>query len=193
MSTATDWIGAVGQAVGAVGTFIAVGVALWLAQRDSRRRDAEARRAQAQEITGWLNAEDFNLAEERGKIICTLCNASTQPVFDVVVNLVAIHGAFRRTVAGKKDMMFDTYVGILPPGTRCYFLDYPGAVLQVRYGVEVAFRDTAGRFWWRDGNGNLQEVFKEPAVLFGSGPPPPSPAESVLPDTAVGSVQSLVG
>ena len=37
----TDWIGAIGQALGALFTAAAVGVALWIAHRDTRRSRAE--------------------------------------------------------------------------------------------------------------------------------------------------------
>ena len=181
MSALTDWISAIGQAGAAVGTVAAVILALNLARRDSRRREQEDERHQAELITAWLVADDFNDAEMRGKIKCTIYNSSHQVAYDLMISLVSTHGALRKTAAGIDNSQrgYETFVGQFPPGQLTYFLPYPGSALQVRYSAEIAFRDAAGRFWLRDGHGHLKRVPKEPIVLFGSGPPPPGPATPV--------------
>jgi hypothetical protein len=36
-----------------------------------------------------------------------------------------------------------------------------------RLGVELAFQDAAGKFWFRDAQGALHSIKKRPAVFYG--------------------------
>ncbi len=43
--------------------------------------------------------------------------------------------------------------------------------MSLRFGVELAFQDAAGRNWLRRGDGHLSEVQQEPIALYGIGRP----------------------
>jgi hypothetical protein len=176
MTIETDWITAISGIGSAVGTIGAVGVALWFSQAETRRRKREERSRQAEQISAWLEIDDFEEAEKTERTHCVVSNGSNQLVYDVVVSLVAVHGAFRRTAVGVDrngpQGGYQTYVGgPFPPGRQTLTIGYRGSALQVRYGVELAFRDARGRYWIRDANGDLKEVLTDPLVLYGSGRP----------------------
>ncbi len=178
MTVTTDWITAIGGIGSAIGTIGAVGVALWFSQAETRRRKREERSQQAEQISAWLQIDEA--AEETGEMHCVVLNGSNQLVYDVTVSLVAVHGAFRRTAVGidrnGPSGGYQTYVGgPFPPGQQTLPMKYRGAALAVRYGVELAFRDSRGRFWIREGDGDLKEVTTDPLVLYGSGRPGPGP------------------
>jgi len=178
MPTNTELITAIGTAVGAVGTVGAVIVALYFSGAEARRRHREEHRRQAECIAAWFVIE--HNSEERGFVYCTVTNSSDQLVYDLVISLVSVHGAYRKTAVGVDRNGpiggCQTYVGgAFPPGSRTLPLGYPGSALQVRYGVELAFRDVGSRYWIRGGDGRLREVATEPLVLYGSGPPGPGP------------------
>ncbi len=179
MSVETDWIGATGQWASALASTAAVIAALWIATSENRRRNTQDIRHQAEQMAAWLEI-DAEKAEETGWADCVVQNNSGQLVYDVVISLVGVHGTYRRT-AVKPDRSArgegcQTYVGgPFPPGRRRLPLGFHGHFLQVRYGVELAFTDAAGRYWIRHANGFLEEVGQAPLVLYGSGPPGPGP------------------
>ncbi len=180
-----EWVTAYAEIGSAVGTVGAVVVALWLAGAEGRRRRKEERRQQADQISAWLLIEDVITATDAGETDCVVFNGSSQLIYNPIVTIVSATGAFRRTALGMKpdDPLppFQTRIGgAFPPGQRVVRIKYPGGVLQARYSVELAFRDLRGRFWIREGNGLLKEVYVDPLILYGSGPPGPGPGEVEL-------------
>jgi hypothetical protein len=156
MSDITDWLTAIGT-VGAVVT------ALYFSTRDGRRAAQRERRHQADLVTAWIE----NMEGTTCNIKVT--NASPQPVYYLVVSLVAVQGAFRKTAVG--DRLSDasslrTLVGLVTPGTTWTTIQSRGGAMNLRFGVEVAFQDTAGVCWLRTGQGKLKEENEEPASLY---------------------------
>ena len=142
---------------------------------DGRRRAREARRRQAEFVTAWLvRSESQGAAEGQGYAGPIVQNASQQLVYQVIANLVSVQGAFRETAVGdtREDAdKYRAYVGQVPPGqlkTRIPGVDYG---MFIRFGVELAFQDAAGRYWLRRGDGRLREVRKSPLELYGISPP----------------------
>jgi hypothetical protein len=164
--------------VTAVATFLTAVVALWMAIREARLRRRELHVAQAEQIAAWLDVD--RTAEETGITNCVVMNGSNQVIYNVIISVVGVHGAFRKTAVGVDRNSprggYQTYVGgAFPPGKQTFQIRYPGSRLQVRYGVELTFRDCGGRYWIRSGTGVLREVKKDPLILYGSGPPGPGP------------------
>ena len=177
MSVGTDWIGATGQWASALASTAAVIAALWIANSENRRRRIQDVRYQAERMAAWLEM-DPTKAEETGWTDCVVQNNSGQLVYDVVISLVAVHGAWRHTAAtpgrNAREEGCQTYVGgAFPPGRRRLPLGFHGHFLQGRFGAELAFTDAGGRYWIRHANGFLEEVREAPLVLYGSGPPGP--------------------
>jgi hypothetical protein len=76
-----DWISAVGEVVGAVGTLAAVIVALWLARLDRQRIWAELEDREA----GQARLVTFEVVRRGGRWRVQTTNHSVAPVFDVRV------------------------------------------------------------------------------------------------------------
>jgi hypothetical protein len=157
----------------AIGTLTAAAVALFLAGRDGRRANRAARRRQAELVTAWLLLGGPD-APGDGFVAQ---NASDQPVYEFIAALVSIQGAYRETAVGDTernapDTMLALY-GQLPPGRVENEIPRLEGGMFLRFGIEVAFRDAAGRHWLRRGDGHLKEVRKDPVALFGLSRPIP--------------------
>jgi hypothetical protein len=182
MSVTTDWINAAGEVGSAIGTIGAVGVALWLSGRDARRRGREEQFRQAEQITGWLEnpqppvrpGDPYSTSDPHLTLV--MRNASAQLAYEVVASLVAIQGAYRRTAVGEPiggETDYRCFVGYLPPGEHRYKMSYGGHGMHLRFGVELTFRDAAGRCWLRLGEGQLKQIEQGPLEIYGIDPPVP--------------------
>jgi hypothetical protein len=188
----------VGCAVGVITGVIAIyGAVLSTVNSVSqRRRDQrqlrqdqlgmeEAQRRQADQVTGWLVADEG--PQERNRLFYGLMlqNVSNQPVRQLVATVVGTQGSFRRTAvayvedhsemaaAGIPSRHYRLFVGLLPPGETKTRIEQPGQGMHQRYGIELAFQDAAGRYWLRQGDGALKQVDKPPLDLYGINPPVP--------------------
>jgi hypothetical protein len=146
-----------------------------LAQR-SRDRSAlnEGRRRQAEGVTGWLTAYDG--PEEPGRLIYGLLlqNESTQPVYELIASIVTVYGAGPKSGEDRiGDVFYRSMFLNLPPGKTRSQIDNPGQGMYIRHGVEIAFRDSIGYRWVRQGDGLLREVGKDPRALYGLPEPLP--------------------
>lgn len=154
---ATDW-GDVPTWVAGVGTLLAVAVALWLAGRDDRRWRQEVRRRQAELITAWFGGPDRPRNPDRpNDKPVTIANASPQLVYEMIVSLVAVQGAYRQD-ARKGGESGRIYVGQVPPGRYETFMRDVDYGMYKAYGLELAFQDAAGRYWRRLGDGRLEKL-----------------------------------
>lgn len=52
-------------------------------------------------------------------------------------------------------------------------MNFGGRGMYLRFGVELAFRDAAGRYWLRRGDGRLEQTEKSPLALYDIDPPVP--------------------
>src|SRR5438445_13633727 len=63
-------------------------------------------------------------------------------------------------------MDFRAYKGELPPGRTDLPIEWPGGMF-IRFAVELAFRDAAGRNWLRTTEGELKRVRTEAVERYG--------------------------
>lgn len=161
--------------VGGIGTTAAVAVAFWQSRREARKQRAERERAQAETVAAWIAPSKRNPLDvtqagptiveairnsmDRGSVI-SFKNGSQVPIYDVVVLMVPVQGAAPRN---GEDMGFENHGTVrrflvMPPGTYWTELKSPPAGMHIRFGVEVAFRDAAGKAWVRRGNGTLESL-----------------------------------
>lgn len=163
MTAVTDWITAVGTVGAAVGTVAAVVTSLHFSARDGRLRAERERSRQAEHVTAWIDGWDNT------KFLIQLRNSSEQPVYWLIVSLVSVQGAFRRTAVGDSRTdaaQFRRLVGLVPPGSTTTTLGNKGGGMNLQFGLEVAFQDAAGRCWLREGEGTLKEVDAPPLRLY---------------------------
>lgn len=126
---------------------------------------------QAELVTAWLvpyeGVQDNPHRVYEGLIIK---NASEQLIYDLVAEIVAVQGAFRSTAVGdteERNIEFGTLVGNVPPGEKRTRINTGGAGMSLRFAVEISFKDAAGRYWLRHGNGDLEQVHRHPLELYG--------------------------
>jgi hypothetical protein len=148
-------LGTVAEATGALATFMAVLVALYIARSDSKDRRRREERQQATQISAYI-------VTQTGKNSVVLINASKEPVYDVVISYGVAYGAGMTYFKGNDDLLF---IRILP---SCEAVSKeprnPGGGMHVQLGIAISFRDAKGRYWRRDATGRLEETgptFKE--------------------------------
>ncbi len=158
--------------VAAVGTVGAVIVALVLSGREGRRQIRAQRRHQAELVTGWLSGNSRSSSETQQMLRrVDLQNASSQLVYHVIISLVITRGA--GTIQREYGTEYRTFLGELPPGKRSTEIEHGDGGMMMRFGIELAFRDAAGRSWLRDADGLLKEIPNDPAVYYGLSEPVP--------------------
>lgn len=160
------WIDVLTSATGsltAIGTLGAVGVALWLAGREARRQRSQESRRQAEFATAWIASETMDSAGHP-QLIVVVGNASHQSLYQVIVSLVAIQGAWRRD--GREYAGYRAFLWQAPPGETTAQISYEGHAMSLRFSVELAFRDAAGRSWRRRGDGMLEQLSTGPAAFY---------------------------
>jgi hypothetical protein len=152
----------------AFGTVGAVIASIYFATRDEVRRVRRERRQQAEHVTGWRGSGGG--AESRPFFNVTVRNGSTQCVYRVIARLVQVYGGGTKSqplgeTKGDKHL---TRIGLLPPGQdHSTTIGFAGNAAGLRFGVEFAFQDAAGRYWVRRANGALDEVKQDPLRLYG--------------------------
>jgi hypothetical protein len=92
-------------------------------------------------------------------------NASEQSVYQVIVSLVAVQGAWRRDA---RDGGYEhrAFLWQVAPGKRSTQVTFGGHGMSMRFGVEIAFQDAAGRNWRRLADGRLEEINANPVDFY---------------------------
>lgn len=149
-------LGTLAEWFGAIGTLLAVVVALVVAFRDGRLRRKAERWRQAELISVW----PVHFGRIKSKTYVYISNASKQPVFDVLISYGVAYGAGE---ACTKEPEYQRAVLRVPPGE--YFVKAPkshGGDMYVQLGFSISFRDINGRYWRRDARGVLAETSSDP-------------------------------
>jgi hypothetical protein len=166
-STTTDWLtagAALVAAIAAAGAFFVALAALRPQMSDFRMRRveaerlrAEAERLQASRVTAWAERRT-----DEGRWL-VVRNANDEPIFDCYVWLIVdpqrqpvnkdgptltLHPNAWRTVVTPND----EFRYLVPAAAM------RGRAPKQRPPVEVVFRDSRGRWWWRDRHGALLDI-----------------------------------
>ncbi|SDP33916.1 hypothetical protein SAMN04487914_108126 [Arthrobacter sp. ok909] len=141
MSDATDWIGAIGNSIAAIGT----AGALLLGVRVYYRQEDDQRRAQASAITVSIS----EARERRDLVRIELRNDSALPIYGVMLIATARSGS---TLG--QDLKYT-----LPPGEAMSFQ----LVSEHSMSAFAIYQDSAGRRWKRYFTGELTELKKPEA------------------------------
>jgi hypothetical protein len=142
--------------------------------REEKAQRLAAARSQAEQVsavpgTGTGTWPEIEPKHGEAYTPITMSNRSATPVYNVVVTLVLVEGAgAHRAVELERQAQgpYQQYFSALPPG------DYEARVaagwggMMARPGVEIAFRDSAGRSWVRYATGELAQLSKEPVAYY---------------------------
>jgi hypothetical protein len=160
----------------AIGTILAVVVALGLAGREGRQRRRQQERLEAELVTAWLERMGGPTVQGPEPAIIVVVNGSQQLAYKVIASLVPVRGAisddFRQKI-GRSAADFRAFKGELPPGRTNLEVEWPGGGMHIRFGVELAFRDAGGRNWIRTADGQLKRIQVEPIDHYGLNEPLP--------------------
>jgi hypothetical protein len=165
-------------------------------ERNHRRADegkdrAERRVSQARLIAAFLGSEETRgrpgIKEGGQPNALTpiyLLNSSTEPVYQLVIAIVAIQGVAPQSMEGwldrrkmeiaagrERQPVPITTASVLVPGKFRVLIPGSGwwsQHLSGRSSVEVAFTDSAGVHWVRRSDGRLEELLEAPLKYFGN-------------------------
>jgi hypothetical protein len=123
--------------------------------RKNREEETELQRKrdQAEKISCWITGGGGGGGAGPEEII--IMNQSLQPVYEVVIAIVALGGSGGLKGYDEEDMFT---VAVVPPGKgkASHQAHYQGMML--RPGLEIAFIDAFGKNWVRKYNGKLIEI-----------------------------------
>ena len=169
----------------AIGTVGALAAALWqirnervLRLKRERQDEQDRHREQARLVAAVMGPEEPSADHDYalGRTAVDLVNSSPEPVYRLVVAIVAIQGTVPSTIEGwlewnrgpdhlgRPPGLPLTTASILPSGTHRVWIRGTGwtRVLSGRPSAEVAFTDRAGSYWIRRANGQLEELPEDP-------------------------------
>lgn len=135
-------------------------VALSQIWREKRERDNEDIRRQAEQIAVWMTTESGQ--DNLGRYVwVAVHNQSPQPVYQVIVNYVALQDDGTEYPYRRPEGL--AFLAVVPPG------DGFVRVIEIsveRKGVEIAFLDIKGRYWLRKPLGKLEEIKMPPLEYY---------------------------
>lgn len=121
------------------------------------KRENHEIREQAEHISSWIAKE----TESDGQLWIAILNQSSRPVYQVIVSLVMIQGSgpHEGIDTPPQDRVC---LSVAPPGQVYTSLpaDYHG--MNRHPGIEIAFKDGAGKNWVRKANGDLEPISTSP-------------------------------
>ena len=140
--------------------------------RNKREKELEIRkeREQAEHISCWMvrHGQYYVRQDDRRVEIewVAVLNQSTQPVYQVIINIVRISHDDRGQLQEGTESRVRSCVSVVPPGLGYIELPSPSYGMSHRFGVEIGFKDSAGRSWVRKADGDLLEIEKPPVEYY---------------------------
>ena len=151
---------------GAIGTFAAVTVALVTSHRGELVRQEDERLLQARRAAAWMGAEPVISGMDR----VIIENGSNQPIHEVVLTIVVLHGSGPHTGEEVRSGLLDPVPGgvvtPLPPGRWSIDVSTFSGGMNKIPGVEMAFTDQSNRHWIRRSHGQLEEILLDPITHY---------------------------
>jgi hypothetical protein len=165
-----------------IGTVGALAAALWQIrterklrlQREAQERE-DHRREQARLVSAVVGPEDPTPGpwDPDGRTAIELINGSLEPVYRLVIAIVAVQGTMPRTIERTLEVKDRprpiTTASILPSGTHRVWISGRKWAMGSgfnRPGAEAAFTDRSGSHWIRRATGQLEELPEDPIDHF---------------------------
>jgi hypothetical protein len=172
VATTADWIAAWGQVGGAVGTTAAVGIAIWLALRESCwRKTEQADRDAAQARLLTIDTDYHSGGHSPFQIVVIIANNSSAPMLDVGIEAVRnLQEPGLGWGYGADDPEATVRANVLVPGQRLVvevvFIDedkqqqWPGGP----NSVTVTYTDSSGLRWRRQDRQLPERILAKPSA-----------------------------
>lgn len=167
-SSVADWIAAIGQAVGAIGTFAAVVVALVIARRDGRRLKREQRQREASQARMITTRTELHWEEieDGGSSAIIVRNNSNQAISSLTVRKAKVDGP---NIQWFPDDEAGGGLAMLGPGDSAHFngswrtVDDAGDEPPTANTL-IRFVDASGIWWDRVNNSEPRRSYPEPVA-----------------------------
>jgi len=134
-------------------TFGAFVVAFVQINNERQIRKNQERKSQAEHISAYI------AKEVEYKAWITILNLSSEPIYEVIVSIVAFQGAN----PGPKHIAF---LSVVPPGKAHVVTDADYHGMSFHPSIEIAFKDVRGKSWVRSGSGDLTEISQSPVDYY---------------------------
>jgi len=148
------------------------------AEAVGRQRQDDADRHQASRISSWVHFGE-EASDGASSTVISLCNMSDAPVYNFVAVIVFVMGVGPHTGRESIDLVTAgvqpwAVVTTMPPGVWDIDMGSGWIGMSRRAEAEIAFTDTSGRHWLREGTGGLREIEASgPKYYRLNGPFPP--------------------
>lgn len=141
-----------------VGTVGALFLGFLQYRRNSQRSEQRLHTEQAKDITAWV------VSNNGVNAWLAVSNQSKNPIYEVILTLVAFQGA--GSIDGKGvPIDFREFLSVVPPGLY-YAHTHGNSGMSFHPSAHVAFTDSYGNNWARDGKGQLKEINQSPVEYF---------------------------
>jgi hypothetical protein len=124
-----------------------------LRKKNEKELEFRHNREQAEKISGWIVKETPSLTAW-----VAIINQSPQPIYELIVTIVRLGSSgVPSGIPGREDRK---QIDVAPPGKGYVEVGAHYQGMFHRPGVEIAFRDVAGKNWVRESDGKLMEIEK---------------------------------
>lgn len=170
-----EWINTLASVFAAIGTVTAVILSLYysryeyrLRKIDKKDQDEKEKRIQANMIAAWISDIPCNQdkQDEYNFVTMQIVNNSRLPIYNIVAKRVRLYSDGSVTPLNDEDEKFIVKIDLLPPGEQKYRIRQPDGGMSMRFGLELAFQDSAGQSWIRQGDGILKEISENPILYY---------------------------
>ena len=138
-------------------------------QTERNLRTEREKRNQAEHLSSWIIGEGINNNDYVAWV--KILNQSSQPVYQVIVSIVAVPETGRGMYRGGPIASDQTYIDVVPPGHGYTMVPAHYQGMFRRPGVELAFQDGTRRSWVRSAVGILSEIKETTAEHYHVGLP----------------------
>src|SRR5882672_4149412 len=134
-------------------TFGALVAAFIQINNERKIRKSQVLKSQAEHVSAYMDKEIAN----KGWV--TILNLSSEPIYEVIVSIVAFQGASSppRQIG---------FLSVVAPGKARISTDANYHGMSFHPGIEIAFRDVKGKNWVRSGRGYLNEITQAPVEYY---------------------------
>ncbi len=167
-------------------TFGAFVVAFVQINNERKIRKNQERKCQAEHISAYI------AKEEKYKAWITILNSSAEPIYEVIVSIVAFQGANRgpkhiafllngklrlryarfermeEAISSSHQARFaiQPFLSVVPPGKAHVTADADYHGMSFHPSIEIAFKDVRGKSWVRSRRGDLTETSQSPVNYY---------------------------
>jgi hypothetical protein len=147
------WAGAIFTAATFIAAFWQISTERKIRKKTQQHAESERIRSQAVHVSTWI------VQPSGFPMYAAVLNKSNEPVYEVIISLVGIQGAFPHDAHEVKEYYpYRSFLNVLPPGRFYISIPSAGHGMSTSFALEISFTDSSGHHWVRKGNGKLIKI-----------------------------------